>query len=56
MKRRESYNDEKMVSCYGCGKVGHYKNECPKLAKERGTSEANQNSRERKAYIVWEED
>ena len=40
-KGRESDNDEKVVSCYGCGKVGHYKSECPKLAKERGRSGAN---------------
>ena len=25
MKGSESDNDEKVVSCYGCGKVGHYK-------------------------------
>jgi len=45
-KGKESDNDEKVVRFYGCGKVGHYKNECPELAKERG----------RKAYIAWEED
>ena len=45
-----------MVSCYGCGKIGHYKNEYPELAKERGRSGANRSSKGRKAYIVWEED
>ena len=56
IKGKESDSDEKIVSYYGCGKVGHYKNECPELAKERGRSGFNRNSRGRKAYIVWEED
>jgi len=43
-----------VVSFYGCGKVGHYKNECPELAKERGRFEANRNSRGRRAYISRE--
>jgi len=55
-KGRESENDEKVVSCYGCGKVGHYKNECLELAKDKRESRFNQNSRGRKAYMSWEED
>jgi len=55
-KGRESKNYEKVVSFYACGKVGHYKNKCPELAKERGRSWFNRNSRGRKAYIAWEED
>jgi hypothetical protein len=37
-KGKESDNDEKVVNCYGCGKIGHYKNECLELAKEKGRS------------------
>jgi len=33
-KGKESDSDEKFVSCYGCGKVGHYKNECLEFTKE----------------------
>ena len=55
-KGKESDSDEKLVSWYGCGNVGHYKNECSELAKERERSEFNRNSKGRKAYIAWEED
>jgi len=51
-KGRESDNDEKVVSRYGCEKIGHYKNECPELAKERGRSGAIRSSKGRRAYIV----
>jgi len=55
-KGSESEKDEKIVSCYGCGKVGHYNNECSELAKDKGRSGTNRKSRGRKAYIAFEED
>ena len=51
-KGKESDSDEKVVSCYGSGKVRHYKNECPELTKERGRFGFNRNSNGRKAYIA----
>ena len=45
-----------MGSFYGCGKVGHYKSECPELAKNKGNPNLNWYSRARREYIAWEDD
>jgi len=56
LKGKESEKEEKIVSCFGCGKVGHYKNEYPELTKGKGKSNSNRSSRGRRAYIAWEDD
>jgi len=53
-KGTKSDNDEKVVSCYACGKIGHYKNKSLELAKQRGRFRAKRSSKGRRAYIVWE--
>jgi len=42
---KESEKDEKVVSCYGCGNIGHYKNECPKLTKDKVRLRSNRKLR-----------
>lgn len=56
LKGNEQEKEEKVGSCYGCGKFGHYKSECLELAKDKGKSNSNRNSRGRRAYIALEED
>jgi len=38
LREKNQKRRRKIVSYYGCGKVGHYKNECPDLAKEKERS------------------
>jgi len=40
-KVKESKKYEKVVYCYGYRKIGHYKSECPKLAKVKGKSNSS---------------
>jgi len=42
----ENSKGEIGLSCFGCGKVGHLRSECPDLIKSKGG----------RAYIAWEED
>jgi len=55
-KVKESKKYEKVVYCYGYRKIGHYKSECPKLAKVKGKSNSSWRLRWRGAYISWEDD
>ncbi|XP_050895369.1 uncharacterized protein LOC127101987 [Lathyrus oleraceus] len=52
-KEREASTSNEDITCYECGKQGHIKLECPKLAKNhdnKGKKDYN-----RKAYIAWDD-
>lgn len=41
----EVVKEEKVLSCYGCGKVDHLKSECPELVKVKSKSNSSGKSR-----------
>jgi len=55
-KNKTDYGSTKLV-CFGCGKQGHMKVECPSIAtKDRAPEKKNNKSGEtRCAYIAWED-
>ena len=54
--RKPDSNSNKLT-CYGCGKQGHMKADCPNLAnKEKSIEKKNYKAgKGRKAYIAWED-
>ncbi|GKV10956.1 hypothetical protein SLEP1_g22252 [Rubroshorea leprosula] len=52
-KRDEGESTKRSVKCYKCNKMGHYRNECPKLKK----GERNKKSMKKKAFTAtWSND
>nr|GEW14723.1 hypothetical protein [Tanacetum cinerariifolium] len=41
------YNSKPAITCYGCGKQGHYKNRCPRVKNQK---HCNQKEKNGKAY------
>jgi hypothetical protein len=52
-KEREASTFNEDITCYECGKQGHIKPECPKLAKNRDNK--GKKDYNRKAYIAWDD-
>ena len=52
-KEREASTSNEDITCYECGKQGHIKPECPKLAKNRDNK--GKKDYNRKAYIAWDD-
>ena len=51
LKEENNKKDKGNVICYECGKPGHYKPDCPSLAKKKGKGQIN---KPRQAYVAWE--
>ncbi|XP_050908720.1 uncharacterized protein LOC127122424 [Lathyrus oleraceus] len=52
-KERETSTSNEDITCYECGKQGHIKPECPKLAKNRDNK--GRKDYNKKAYIAWDD-
>ena len=51
IKEENNKKDKGNVIFYECGKPGHYKPNCPSLAKNKGKGQRNKS---RQAYVTWE--
>lgn len=48
----ENKKENSKGSCYNCGRVGHYRLDCPLLMKDKGKDQQNKSSKFRRAYIT----
>lgn len=55
----EKKKEEKQYTCLECGKIGHYKNDCPSLTKSKEKKPYHKSkihNKRQMEYIAWEED
>lgn len=55
-KQDENKKEKFKGACFNCGKVGHYKLNCPLLKKDKGNGQYKKSSNPRRVYIAWESD
>ncbi|GLT28089.1 hypothetical protein SLA2020_030450 [Shorea laevis] len=54
VKRDEGESTKKSVKCYECNKIGHYRNECPKLKK--GEKKGKKSMKKKSFAATWSDD
>ena len=52
--KKEASTSTQNITCYECGKQGHIKTDCPKLAK-KSSFKRRKGSKPKKAYIAWDD-
>ncbi|KAK2400748.1 gag-protease polyprotein [Trifolium repens] len=52
--KNEASTSTQNVTCYECGKQGHIKTDCPRLAK-KSSFKKRKGSKPKKAYIAWDD-
>ncbi|KAK2402034.1 gag-protease polyprotein [Trifolium repens] len=52
--KNEASTSTQNVTCYECGKQGHIKTDCPRLAK-KSSFKRRKGSKPKKAYIAWDD-
>ena len=53
-KKSNDFNSNN-YTCFGCGKQGHIKVDCPKKGKEKKPSYKEKKGKTKRAYIAWDE-
>ena len=53
-KKNEGSTSNQNFTCFGCGKEGHMKADCPSFTKKNG-DKGKKEFKQRRAYIAWEE-
>lgn len=53
-RKKDASTSNQEVTCYECGKQGHIKPDCPKLAK-KGGFKGKKDFKNKKAYVAWDD-